>query len=169
MTVRADQTPALPAITRRAVYQDLVALERAGSPIRVAVMGAGGSMGRGLALQCARTPGVRMVAAIDIDTCGAEQAAELQERPWTTARSGAEVRAAVRTGKTIVSTDATTVLAEGREAVDVFIESTSSVAAAARAIDAALQMKIDVVLMNAEVDCLLGPSLHRAARESGAV
>ena len=40
-------------------------------------MGAGGSMGRGLALQCARTPGVRMVAAIDIDVRRAEQAAEL--------------------------------------------------------------------------------------------
>lgn len=126
-------------------------------------------MGRGLALQCARTPGVRMVAAIDIDVRRAEQAAELQERPWTVASSAAETRAALRAGKTIVSSDPTAILADGREAVDVLIESTSSVAAAARAIDAALQMKVDVVLMNAEVDCLLGPSLHRTARESGAV
>ncbi len=126
-------------------------------------------MGRGLALQCARTPGVRMVAAIDIDVGRAEQAAQLQGRPWTVASSGAEVRAAVRAGKTIVSADPKAVLAEGRDVVDVLFESSSSVAAAAGAIDAALQMKIDVVLMNAEIDCLLGPSLHRRADESGAV
>lgn len=154
---------------QRDVYQALVALERAGCPIRVAVMGAGGSMGRGLALQCACTPGVRMVAAIDIDLRSAQQAAELQGRPWTVASSRADVRSAVRTGKTIVTADPNAVLTEGREVVDVLIESTSSVAAAARAVDAALQTKVDVVLMNAEVDCLLGPSLHRTASESGAV
>jgi predicted homoserine dehydrogenase-like protein len=132
-------------------------------------MGAGGSMGRGLALQCARTPGVRMVAAVDIDVRRAEQAAELQSRPWTVAGSGAEVRAALRAGKTIVSADPMTVLAERREAVDVLVESSSSVAAAAASIDAALRMEIDVVLMNAEVDCLLGPSLHDTARQYGAV
>ena len=126
-------------------------------------------MGQGLALQCASTPGIRMVAAIDIDVRRAEQAAELHGRPWTIASSGAETRAALRAGKTIVASDAAAVLAEGREAVDVMIESTSSVAAAARAVDAALRAKIDVVLMNAEVDCLLGPSLHRTARECGAI
>jgi predicted homoserine dehydrogenase-like protein len=110
-----------------------------------------------------------MVAAIDIDIRRAEQAAELHAQPWTVAGSAADVRAALRAGKTIVTADPTPVLAEGREAVDVLIESTSSVAAAARAIDAALQTKVDVVLMNAEVDCLLGPSLHRTARESGAI
>ncbi len=126
-------------------------------------------MGRGLALQCARTPGVRMIAAIDIDVRRAEQAAELQSRPWTVAGSAAEMRAALKAGKTIVSADPMALLAEGREAVDVLVESTSTVAAAARAIDAALRTKIDVVLMNAEVDCLLGPSLHDTARKYGAV
>jgi predicted homoserine dehydrogenase-like protein len=151
------------------MYQELLALERAGCPIRVAVLGAGGSMGQGLALQCAATPGIRMVAAIDIDVRRAEQAAELHGKPWTVATSGTDTRAALRAGKTIVASDATAVLAEGREAVDVMVESTSSVAAAARAVDAALRAKIDVVLMNAEVDCLLGPSLHRTARECGAI
>src|SRR4051794_14764552 len=151
------------------MYQELLALERAGCPIRVAILGAGGSMGQGLALQCALTPGIRMVAAIDIDVRRAEQAAELQGRPWTIASSGAETCAALGAGKTVVTSQAASVLAEGREAVDVMIESSSSVAAAARAVDDALRMKIDVVLMNAEVDCLLGPSLHRTAREYGAI
>jgi predicted homoserine dehydrogenase-like protein len=151
------------------MFAELVALERAGSPIRVAVLGAGGSMGQGLALQCGMTPGVRMVAAIDIDLPRAERAAELHGRPWTRASSGAAVRAATRAGKTVVTSNCEDVLAQGNGAVDVLIEATSSVAAAAAAVDRALRMKIDVVLMNAEVDCLLGPSLHRTARDAGAI
>lgn len=133
------------------MYRELVELERAGNPIRVAVMGAGGSMGQGLALQCGMTPGVRMVAAIDLDLSRAERAAELYG------------------GDTAVTSDALAVLAGGRDSVDVLIESTDSVAAAAQAVDLALRSKIDVVLMNAEVDCLLGPLLQRTARESGAI
>jgi predicted homoserine dehydrogenase-like protein len=110
-----------------------------------------------------------MVAAIDIDLPRAERAAELQGRPWTNPSSDAAVRAALREGKTVVISDPAPVLAEGRGAVDVLIESTTSVAAAAAAADTALRMNVDVVLMNAEVDCLLGPLLHRTARDSGAI
>jgi predicted homoserine dehydrogenase-like protein len=151
------------------VYAELLALERAGSPIRVAVLGAGGSMGQGLALQCGMTPGVRMVAAIDIDLPSAERAAELHGLPWTRASSEAAVRAGLKAGKTVVTSHPAPVLAEGRGAVDILVESTTSVAAAAAAVESALRMKIDVVLMNAEVDCLLGPSLHRTAHGSGAI
>lgn len=126
-------------------------------------------MGQGLALQCGMTPGIRMVAAIDIDLPRAERAAELHGRPWTNASSEATVRAALKAGKTVVTSDPSPVLAEGRGSVDVLIESTNSVAAAANAVDTALRMKIDAVLMNAEVDCLLGPLLHRTARDSGAI
>jgi predicted homoserine dehydrogenase-like protein len=126
-------------------------------------------MGQGLALQCGMTPGIRMVAAIDIDRPRARRAAELHGRPWADASSDAEVRAALKAGNTVVTSDPSSVLAEGRESVDVLIESTSSTTAAANAVDAALRMKIDVVLMNAEVDCLLGPLLHSTARDSGAI
>jgi predicted homoserine dehydrogenase-like protein len=151
------------------VYQELLALEKAGTPIRVAVLGAGGSMGQGLALQCGMTPGIRMVAAIDIDRRRAERAAELHGLSWKSASSEAEVGAALEAGKTVVVSDPSPVLAKGRESVDVLIEATSSVAAAATAVDEALRMKVDAVLMNAEVDCLLGPLLHRTARDAGAI
>jgi predicted homoserine dehydrogenase-like protein len=151
------------------VYDELLALERAGSPVRVAVMGAGGSMGRGLGLQLGMTPGLRMVAAIDVELSRAERAAELHGGPWASASSEAEVRAALRAGKAVVTADPTLVLAEGRESVDVLVEATTSVAAAARAVETALRMGIDTVLMNAEVDCLLGPLLHRTARDAGAI
>jgi predicted homoserine dehydrogenase-like protein len=151
------------------MYQELVDLERAGNPVRVAVMGAGGSMGQGLALQLGMTPGIRMVAAIDTDLLRAERAAELHGRPSVNANTEAQVRAALRAGKTIVTNDPSPVLAEGRGAVDVLVEASSSVAAAARAVDEALRMKVDAVLMNAELDCLLGPLLHRTAQDSGAI
>ena len=151
------------------MYHDLQALERAGSPIRVAVMGAGGSMGQGLALQLGMTPGVRMVAAIDVEVQRAERAAGLHGLPWATASSDSGVRAALRSGKTVVTADASPVLATGRDSVDVLVEASSTVGAAARAVETALRSGIDAVLMNAEVDCLLGPLLHRTARDSGSV
>jgi predicted homoserine dehydrogenase-like protein len=114
-------------------------------------------MGRGLALQCAMTPGIRLVAAIDIDPARAEEAAGLYRRAAPDARPVA------------VASDPTPILSSGRDAVDVLVESTTSVAAAARAVDAALRSQVDVVLMNAEVDCLLGLSFHRTARDAGAI
>ena len=151
------------------MYADLVALERAGSPIRVAVIGAGGSMGQGLALQLGMTPGLRMVAAIDIDLPRAERAAELHGLPWISTSSDAAARAAMSSGTSVVTSDATAVLAAGRDCVDVLVEASSSVAAAARVVEAALLQGIDVVLMNGEVDCFLGPLLHEVARGSGAI
>jgi predicted homoserine dehydrogenase-like protein len=151
------------------VYEELLALDRAGSPIRVAVVGAGGSMGQGLALQCGLTPGVRMVAAVDIDVPRAERAAELHGGAWARASSEAETRAALEAGRTVVASDASPLIAAGRTAVDVLVEASSSVAAAARTVDVALRTGIDVVLMNAEVDCLLGPLLHATARDSGSI
>jgi predicted homoserine dehydrogenase-like protein len=126
-------------------------------------------MGQGLALQFGMTPGIRMVAAIDTDLPRAERAAELHGRPWSRAASEVPVRRGLMAGRTVVTDDPSAVLAEGRDSVDVLVEATTSVAAAARAVDMALRMKIDAVLMNAEVDCLLGPLLHRTAGDSGAI
>lgn len=151
------------------MYQDLLKLEREGRPIRVAVLGAGGSMGQGLALQIGMTPGMRLVAAIDVDLRRAERAAGLHGERWTRASSEAEVRRALEGEETLVIEEASPVLARGRDWVDVLIESTNTVGAAARTVQAASRLKIDAVLMNAEVDCLLGPLLRRTATDSGAI
>ena len=151
------------------MYEHLLKLEREERPIRVAILGAGGSMGQGIALQLGITPGFRLVAAIDLDLERAEDAARLHGRPWTRAQSESDLRTALAAGKTVVGDDASAVLALGPEFIDVLVESTSTVGVAGRAAEAALRAGIDVVLMNAEVDCLLGPRLHRIAREVGAV
>lgn len=150
-------------------YTDLVKREEEGRPIRVAVVGAGGAMGLGIALQLGKTPGVRMVAAIDVDLTQAKRAAELHGRDWLVAGTTQEIAPALCAGRTVVTDDAFAVLADGRETVDVLIESTNTVAFAARVVMQALGSGVDVVLMNAEVDCLLGPLLHKLAGDAGAV
>src|ERR1035438_484596 len=103
-------------------YSELLKREQDGCPIRVAVVGAGGAMGLGIALQLGKTPGVRMVAAIDVDLAQANRAAQLHGRDWARAGSRHEISAALGAGRTVVTDDAFGVLADGCEAVDVLIE-----------------------------------------------
>ena len=151
------------------MYPELLALERRGKPLRVVVVGAGGSMGLGIALQLGKVPGMRLVAAIDRNLAGAIRAAKLHGHPWAIPSSPTDMANALRRGYTIVTDDAFPLLAQGPDAADVLVESTNTVAFAARAVETALRKSIHVVLMNAEVDCLLGPWLHQAARESGVI
>jgi len=151
------------------MYQELQTLERRGTPLRVALVGAGGCMGQGIALQLGRVPGMRLVAAVDTDLGLAGRAAELHGRSWTRVSSEAEISRALGSLETIVTDDLFPLLRRGRDAIDVLVESTNTVAFAARTVEAALRCRIHVVLMNAEVDCLLGLRLHRIARDSGAV
>lgn len=126
-------------------------------------------MGQGIALQLGKAPGMRLLAAVDRNLSGAIRAAELHGHPWVIPSSHTAMARALRDGKTIVTDDVFPLLARGQDAADVLVESTNTVAFAARAVEAALRKNIHVVLMNAEVDCLLGPWLHRAARESGVI
>jgi predicted homoserine dehydrogenase-like protein len=150
-------------------YEELARREAEGRPIRVVVVGAGGAMGRGVALQIGKTPGIRMVAAVDVDLAGAQRAAELHGRGWVLAATAHDVAQALRAGRTVITADAFAVMAHGREAVDVMVESTDTVAFAARIVIRALGLGVDVVLMNAELDCLLGPLLNKLAGEAGVV
>ena len=150
-------------------YPELEQREAEGRPIRVAVAGAGGAMGQGVALQIGKTPGMRLVAAIDLDLPRAERAAALHGSTWLRADGPDDVARGLRGGQTVVTADAFAVMTHGREAVDVLVESTNTVAFAARLVEQTLRAGVDAVLMNAEVDCLLGPLLHQAAAEAGAV
>ena len=151
------------------MYERLLRREAAHSPIRVAVVGAGGAMGQGVCHRLGKTPGVRVRAAVDVDVTRAVRAAELHGRPWTVATSSSDYAAALDRGQTVVSADVFPLLERGRDAIDVLVESTNTVAFAARVVERALRQGIDVILMNAEVDCFLGPLLHRVAREAGSV
>jgi len=129
------------------MINELRKLESRHQPIRVAVVGAGGSMGKGICLQTRLTPGLRLVAAIDIDIKGAEEAARLS------GHSGV-----------LFNSELLPIL--GKIEIDVLVEATNTVEFAAKACIAALERKIHVVLMNSEIDLLLGPYLHHVAKKN---
>lgn len=119
-------------------------------PIRVAVVGAAGSMGRGICLQTKLTPGLKLVAAIDINVEGAEESAK------SSGHSGA-----------LFNSELFPIFDKIK--IDVLVEATNTVEFAVKACIMALERKIHVVLMNAEVDLLLGPYLHYVAGENGVI
>ncbi|MBA7632806.1 hypothetical protein ES703_40361 [subsurface metagenome] len=132
------------------MYKELKELRKQNKPIKVAVVGAGGSMGKGICLQTKLTPGLKLVAAIDINTDGAEEAAKSSGHPGV-----------------LINSELFPILDKIK--IDVLVEATNTVEFAAKACIAALERKIHVVLMNAEVDLLLRPYLQKIAKENGVV
>lgn len=135
------------------MYTDLLKLEQENREIKILVCGAGGSMGHGICLQTKLTPGLRLVAATDLTT----------QRAY----SGAELGRGLRGGKITVSDD--TMSAIQREEYDVLVEATNSVESAAKYCIAALKRCKPVVMMNSEVDLLLGPYLNHIAEVNNTV
>lgn len=132
------------------MYKSLRKLQKENRPIRIAVVGAGGSMGKGICLQTRLTPGLKLVAAIDINLDAAEEAAK------SSGHLGV-----------LINSELLPILDEIK--VDVLVEATNTVEFAAKACIAALERKIHVVLMNAEVDLLLRPYLQKIAKENRVV
>ena len=149
------------------MYQELLDLERNGSPIRVAVVGAGGAMGRGVCLQMALTPGLRLIAAADIRLSEASRAAKLYRDALS--RRGRLAGGRAFAGDPLVTDDLRPLISDGRSSFDVLIECTDTVAFGASLVESTLLSGIDVVLMNAEIDYLLGSHLRRIARKSDSV
>lgn len=148
------------------MFEDLVKREEAGQPIRVALIGAG-SMGVGIAWQVGHTPGMKLVSVTDIDLDAATRAAEAYGAPFGVV--GPDDAWPPR-DHVLVSREPFFLPDRIEElGVDVLVESTPTIGFAARACLAAIEKKVHVVLMNAEVDLALGPLLHRAATRAGVV
>lgn len=125
-------------------------LARGGESIRVALVGAG-AMGQGIAQQLARVPGVTLSFVADRDPGAAQAAARLHGRP------------------THATTDALAALADPSLPVDVLVESTNTILAAHDHCVAAIERGAHCVLMNAEVDLVLGFLLRARGRRRGVV
>lgn len=146
----------------------LQAREAGGTPIRVAIVGAG-FMSQGLANQIAHSvPGMRLVAisnrnikrAIDVfQYCGYENVvvAETQSR----------LDDAIRANRPAATEDA--LLMACSEFVDVLVDTTGSVEFGANLVLEAFKHRKDVILMNAEIDATIGPILQVYARKYGVI
>lgn len=135
-----------------------------GTPIRVGLVGAG-CMGAGIVWQIARTPGMQVVWVADLSEETA--AAAVRAAGLELAGSPSEIGP----GRVLVGTDTDALLAaEAPElGIDVFVESTNTIGAAARYCLAAIDRGAHVILMNAEVDLAFGPLLCHRAAEKGVV
>jgi predicted homoserine dehydrogenase-like protein len=136
------------------LYAKLVERERAGSPLRVGLIGAG-KFGSMYLSQARRTPGMRLTTVADLDPARARRA--LQQVGWTDAEL-AQV-SFVACGAELIASDR----------VEIVIDATGSPAAGIAHVLACCQHRKHVVMVNVEADALAGPLLARKAAEAGIV
>ena len=141
-------------------------LQRRKKEIRVAIVGAG-AMGKGLFYQCHVTPGVRCVAIADTKVERAVGSCEMLQHAYRRVHDVGGTADAIRSGQVAVTDDA--MLLAQCDFVDVLVEASSSIIAAAQYALTALDTRKHLVLMNAEVDLIFGPYLMTFARRRGVV
>ena len=143
-------------------------LEVSGRPIRVGMVGAGAT-GRAIALQLATpVPGMRLVAIANRTPQHAERALrEAGLTKWDRVQTVLEAEVSIGRGIPVL-TDDPTVLTHC-DAIDVLVEVTGTVEASARVVLDAFDHGKHVVLVNAELDSLLGPILKEKADKAGVV
>lgn len=124
--------------------------EKTGQSIAVGLVGAG-AMGLGIALQIAKTPGMKLSFIADINQEAAEKARKIYGKPVP------------------LYINADHALDDYKVELDVLVESTNTIGSAARYCLKAIQRKAHVVLMNAEIDLLLGPYLQHEAKKYNVV
>jgi predicted homoserine dehydrogenase-like protein len=142
--------------------------EANGQPIRVGMVGAGAS-GRAIALQLGTpVPGMRLVGIANRTPEHGERAfREAGIKQWSLVDSKHQAEAAIARGLPAL-TDDPSVLTQC-EAIDVLVEVTGTVEAAARVVLDAFSYGKHVVLVNAELDSLLGPIIKAKADKAGVV
>ena len=137
-------------------------------PIRIGMVGAGAT-GRAIALHlCNRVPGMSVVAIANRTAGNAERAyREAGIHKWVHLASTEETEAAIHNGMPVIAADPSVLTA--CPAIDVIVEVTGTVEPATRVVLDAFQHGKHVVLVNCELDSLLGPILKLKADQAGVV
>ena len=142
--------------------------ETAGQPVRVGLIGAGAT-GRAIALQLGTpVPGMRLVAIANRTPEHGERAfREAGCTQWVRAESAHEAEQAIARGVPVLTEDSAVVTRCG--VIDVLVEATGTIDLAARVVLDAIDHGKHVVLVNAELDSLVGPILKVKADRAGVV
>jgi len=143
-------------------------LETEKKPIRVGMIGAGAT-GRAIALQLGTpVPGIRLVGLANRTIGHGERAyREAGFSDWKLVESAKDAAAAIKGGSVVLTSDP--LVLTGCDAIDLIIEVTGTVEPAARAVLDAIAHRKQIVLVNAELDSLIGPILKAKADEAGVV
>jgi predicted homoserine dehydrogenase-like protein len=142
--------------------------EAAGHPIRVGMVGAGAT-GRVIALQLGTpVPGMRLVAIANrtVDH-GARAFREAGITGWRHAMSPFEAENSIDRGVPVLTDDP--MVLTRCEGIDVLVEVTGTIAPATGVVLEAFRHGKHVVLVNAELDSLLGPILKAKAEQAGVI
>jgi predicted homoserine dehydrogenase-like protein len=142
--------------------------ELTGRPIRVGMVGAGAT-GRAIALQLGTpVPGIRLVAIANRTIAHAERAfREAGVTGWSGVTSAREAETKISQGLPVLTDDPSVLTACA--AIDIIVEVTGTVEAAARVVLDSYDHGKHVVLVNAEIDSLIGPILKAKADKAGVV
>jgi predicted homoserine dehydrogenase-like protein len=142
--------------------------EATGRPVRVGMIGAGAT-GRAIALQLGTpAPGIRLVAISNRTPEHGERAfREAGTSTWTRVESARDAESAIARGIPVLTDDPSVLTA--CDAIDLLVEVTGSVDPAARVILEAFDHGKHVVLVNAELDSIVGPILKAKADRAGVV
>jgi predicted homoserine dehydrogenase-like protein len=146
----------------------LLEREKAGRPFRVGVVGAGAT-GRAIALQLGTpVPGLRLVAMANRTPKHAERALrEAGIASWRQVTTSREAEAAINAGTPVLTDDP--LVLTGCNGIDILVEVTGTIGPAARVVLDAFEHGKHVVLVNAELDSLIGPILKVKADQAGVV
>jgi len=142
--------------------------ERTGHPIRVGMVGAGAT-GRAIALQLGTpVPGIRLVAIANRTIAHGERALrEAGITGWSHVTSVREAEARISQCLPVLTDDPSVLTA--CPAIDIIVEVTGTVDAAARVALDSFDHGKHVVLVNAELDSFIGPILKAKADKAGVV
>lgn len=146
----------------------LAALEAAGKPIQVGLIGAG-KFGSMFISQSHLTPGMRLAAVADLDPQRA--LSSLKRTGYPTDRydttASMSIAECMKAGKTAITTDSAAMIAT--PGIDVILEVTGSPAAGVHHVLLCCEHKKHIVMVNVEADVLAGPLLARKAQEAGII
>ena len=142
--------------------------ESDGTPIRLAVTGAG-FINRGMTNRVLNhTKGMDISVIVNRTAENALRCyAEAGVEDPVEVNTVAELTAAIEAGRPAYTSDYT--VATGCELIDVMVEGTGTIHYAAPIVEAAIQGGQHVVMLNAELDGVIGPILHKQARAAGVV
>jgi predicted homoserine dehydrogenase-like protein len=142
--------------------------EANGTPIRVGMIGAGAT-GRAIALQLATpVPGIRLMGIANrTPEHGARAFREAGILQWSRVESARQAEAAIASGVPVLADDPSVLT--NCDAIDILVEVTGTVEPATRVVLDAFEQGKSVVMVNAELDSLIGPILKAKADQAGVV
>jgi predicted homoserine dehydrogenase-like protein len=147
------------------LIQKLKARAADNNPIRVGIIGAG-KFGSMYLSQVPRTPGVHLLAVVDLSPTRAKES--LVRVGWDAPRySASSLQDAAKSGATFITDDVEKMISS--EHIDIVIDSTGSPAAGIRHALMCFAHRKHIIMVNVEADVLAGPLLARKAAEAGVI